>query len=59
MVSDGISIIICTVAAAVFGAVLFPVKTDEEVEEEILAGDTAGKTEIDNVEKSLTKKSKK
>ncbi|MBP5331364.1 MAG: AzlC family ABC transporter permease [Lachnospiraceae bacterium] len=59
-VSDGISIIICTVAAAVFGAVLFPVKTDEEVEEEILAGDTADKTKIDNkAEKLLTKKSKK
>ena len=29
-VSEGISIIICTVAAAVLGAILFPVKTAEE-----------------------------
>ncbi|MCR5331036.1 MAG: AzlC family ABC transporter permease [Lachnospiraceae bacterium] len=33
-VSDGISIIICTVLAAVIGAVFFPVKTVEEIEEE-------------------------
>ena len=29
-ISEGISIIICTVAAAVLGAILFPVKTSEE-----------------------------